>query len=332
MIFSQDNVMKIVYEQCKTFEARHELDILTEAETARVSNTVLADLYQDIVEKPHVDYGDIPKSRGRVEKYKGTANMIKSLDIIDQICAKSGNNDSDCAKAITIVKDAIVNLSNQANKFEAGFKTENDYIMVLYNAVLLSCVEATSYILSSYIDFAKRIDGAEFKLIDDPDRSGELQLYVLRDFNYGCKTGEIPRSMNESILNNRKNFGGVTVATALAVGAGATLIIPTIRNLIFGVYYSRMKLSDFLAQQAQFIEANNTSVKNLSGLSPQEKDRISNKQLQSAAKLMKLSDKIRVDYKLASQRGHADTKKANEKYTLKNVNDKVIGNQDFALF
>lgn len=332
MIFSQDNVMKIVYEQCKTFEARHELDILTEAEVARVSNTVLADLYQDIVEKPHVDYGDIPRSRGRVEKYKGTANMIKSLDIIDEICAKSGNKTSPCADAVQEIKSAIVNLSNNATKFEAGFKTENDFIIVLYNSIMLACVEGTSHILSSYIDFAKRIDGAEFKLVDGKDRSGGLHLDVIRNFNRGCKSGEIQRSMNESILNNRKNFGGITVASALAVGAGATLIIPTIRNLIFGVYYSRMKVADFLEQQAQFVEANNTSVKNLSGLSPKEKDDIAGKQLKFASKLMQLSDKIKVDYKLASQRGDNDVNKANSKYTLKNVNDKVIGNQDFALF
>lgn len=331
MIYSKDNVMAIVYEQCGTFTARHELDILTESERAKVSNVVLSDLYRDIVERKHVDYGDIPQSKGRVEKYKGTVNMIKSLDIIEDICVKSGQEKSDCALAIGIVKDAIVNLSNNAAKFEAGFKTENDFLMVLYNSVLLACVEATSHILSSYIDYAKRPDGADFKLVEGKDRSGELQLYVLRDFNYGCKNGDMQKAMNESILNNRRGFGGATVATALAIGAGATLIVPTIRNLIFAVYYSRMKLSDYLQQQAHFIEANKLSVNNMSGISPQQKDNVARKQQEQAEKLMRLSDKIKVDYKLSENRGSKEAASANKQYTLKNINSQAVSS-DFSLF
>lgn len=331
MLYSKDNVMSIVYEQCSSYRSRQELDILTESERAKISNVVLSDLYKDIVERKHVDYGDIPKSKGRVEKYKGTINMIKTLDIVDDICTKTGNENSDCAKAISIVKDAIVNLSNNASKFEAGFKTENDFVMVLYNSVLLACVEATSHILSSYIDFAKRVDGGTFNLIEGDDRSGELQLYVLRDFNTGCKNGDIQKSMNESVLNNRKNFGGATVATALAIGAGATLIVPTIRNLMFAVYYSRMKLSDYLQQQAHFIEANKLSVNNMSGISPQQKESVAKKQQEQAEKLMRLSDKIKVDYKLSENRGRKEAIDANKQYTLKNINSQAI-NTDISLF
>ena len=330
MMFEHDNVMQIMYEQCHTFADRHELDILTEAETTKLSNVVLSDLYQDIVDKAHVDYGDIPNSKGRIEKYKGTANMIKSLDIIDALCAKDGRN-KEAANAVETVKAAIINLSANANKFEAGFKTDNDFIMVLYNSIALSCVEATSHILSSYINYAKRADEVEFQLIDAKDRSGNLHLNVLTNFNRGCKSGEIQKAMNQSILNNRSNLTGV--ATALALTAGATLIIPSIRNLIFGVYYTRMRVSDFLDQQAKFVEANKASVKNMTGISPQEKDKIAKKQKELAEKLEKIADKIKVDYKLAEKRGNADVAKANAQYSLKNVSSKAGSlDGDFSLF
>ena len=41
--------------------------------------------FDKVIEKGHVDFGDIPTSKGNIENYKGYQNMVEILDVIAAI-------------------------------------------------------------------------------------------------------------------------------------------------------------------------------------------------------------------------------------------------------
>lgn len=312
--------MKILFENAKSFKERDELHTLTEADSSALSNEVVAKLYQSIVNKSHVDFGSIPSSKGRVEKYEGTSNMIQTLDILEDLNIKSGAKTKDLKYYVEIVKDAIVNLSDYGKYFEAGYKTNNDYCILVYNSMLLACIEATSYLVSSYIDSSRRVDGtAQFVLIQDPKRQGEILLENLSSFNRLCKSGDLGKSLKQSIANEHKNFTGTALVTAVVAVGISMSIIPLMRELIFLFYYSRMKVSDYLEQQALFLEANKLNILNNAGLDSKKRSEIIAKQNKTIDRLRSISDKISVEYTLANSKSKSEMNKENNTYTLKNI-------------
>lgn len=312
--------MKILFENAKTFKERDEIHSLTEADTSALSNELVSKLYQSIVNKSHVDFGAIPLSKGRVEKYEGTSNMIQTLDILEDVAKSYGTKAKDLNYYVQIVKTAIVNLSENSRYFEAGYKTNNDYCILMYNSILLACIESTSYLVSSYIDSTRRVDGSSyFVLIKDPKRQGEVLLTNLQKFNNLCTSGDLGKSLKQSIANEHKNFTGTALVTAVVAVGISMSIIPAIRELIFLFYYSRMKVSDYLEQQAMFLEANKLNIVNNTGMDPQKKKAVIEKQNKTINRLRAISDKIAVEYSLAQSKSNKEINNENSSYTLKNI-------------
>lgn len=76
-------------------------------------------------------------------------------------------------------------------------------------------------------------------------------------------------------------------------------IVGLLRNLVYGFYYSKMKVADYLEVQADLIEANanELEISTTSGLDEESKNRAVKKQRDWAMKLRKWSDKFNIDSK-----------------------------------
>ena len=80
------------------------------------TNNYLEKLYSSVIDKKHVDFGDIPNSKGNIEKYSGYASMNEILEILD-VFAKEKNSVS-LASYIKIVKDSISYLRINSNRYQ----------------------------------------------------------------------------------------------------------------------------------------------------------------------------------------------------------------------
>ena len=313
---SSNPILDILNENALTFVDKHKISSLLEAEMPTVNNTMIANLYKSALEKSHIDFEDIPNSAGDITKYNGYKSMMSSIALLKDIANKSNVKISD----LDIVETAISNITAYRDVFEKGFKLEKEFIILQYNLLVSACVESVSIIISSYVDYIKRPDKIEFTIIKNNRQSGWLCIQNLEKFNSCVKTGDFSKAVNGVINTGKASLIGVDdiIIPTLIIG-GVLLIVPIIRELIFYFYYSRMKLSDYLKQQATFIELNKNTI-SISTLPANKKTDILNKQSAVIKQLHSLSDKIKVNHITSENKSMDALHRENKGWTINTIN------------
>lgn len=308
--------LKVLLENAKTFEERRNVVALTEGEISAVNNAMVTNLYKSAIEKAHIDFDDIPNSKGDVTRYSGYNSMREVITILRELSSKNNVVISE----LDTVETALNNIVAFRESFERGFMVEKDFVVLQYCVLVYACVESTSIIISSYVDFIKRVDREEFTLLKGKDKAGGLCIENLTRFNQAVSKGEYSKVMNNVLENGKEGFLGVDdVLVPVAIVGAVLLIVPLIRELIFAFYYSRMKVSDYLEQQALFLEINSQNVQASSTLSTKRKTEVLKKQSSYVTKLRSMSDKIKVQQKLADTEATKKIASENKSWTIDEV-------------
>lgn len=310
-----NSAMKILLENAKTFSERNKITALLESEMKAVNNTMIGNFYQSALEKAHIDFDDIPNSKGNITHYSGYNSMIQSLELVQEIASKNNNQ----VKEAEVVLDALKNIVAYRESFEKGFRLGKEFVILQYNTLVLACVEATSIIISSYVDFIKRPDRVEFTIVKDHRHGSHSSIDNLAKFNLSVKQGDFSKVLNSVINSGKESLIGADalVIPAFIIG-GVLILVPIIRELIFGFYYSRMKVSDYLAQQAALLEINKQSIQ-ASNAPAKEKNEIIKKQARQIDKLRKMSETIKVDRVMSDHKASIELKKENKTWTIDDV-------------
>lgn len=326
----------ILRENINTFEEKHELESLDQDALYEAIGVMSKGMLNKIGAKS-IDYGDIPDSKGRLEKVSGFANMKK---IIDSLLL---SNDKKVKDMAGIVDRALSNLMSLSDLFIKGFRVNNNFIALFYNNYVYASIQATSYIVCYMNGSPKLVDNKCLK--------------NLKTLNAECDKGNIRKIMNDLINSNSENFLGTkflgdvaTASTAIAKGgflasAGgfasgtaialvlAATIIPLIRELIYLFYSGKSKMSDFLAQQAKYVEISIDDENLQSNMSIDKKNKIVENKKKRVKELMNLSDKLAVSYSIADRNSGNELKTDNKAWTLGDVKKDMVGDtQDIQLF
>lgn len=318
----KDNAsLRILMENMSTFKERNELVSLLENDSMGVNNAMVTNLYKSAIDKSHIDFGKIPDSKGDITKYAGYKSTMTCISILRDLSVKGG---------VTIPELDIVDKSIQAiikhrDLFEKGFRMHKEFIIMQYNTLVYAVVESVSSIISSYVDYVKRPDKVEFTLIAGPQRPGQLMIQSLNQFITASRQGEFARVLNGVLSAGKDNFIGGSAIAAAAIIGGIASIVPITREIIFLGYYSRMKISDYLEQQAALIDINRQNANSFVG-SPKEKQEIANKQAAYAEKLRRLSEKIKVDRASTEREASVNMRAENKTFTLNGVSSQMATN------
>lgn len=262
-----------------------------------LTRTYYDKLYESILSKAHIDFGDIPKSEGNIHNYSGYNTMVETLDTIRSLAGEQKVKEADMY--VDIVVTAIKNIASMSATYQKGFTTKTAYVALEYNLFVYLCVEATSAILYSFVDYIKdpAKDTMEIKIKNSKLRADEFYFDQLKTFNKMiAKHGIDYRKTLETMCNKGKNnFLGVDTVVGIGVISAVVFgIIPVTRACIYQIYKLRSSVSDFLEMQSKFLELNESCVRNNSNFDDKKKKDIIEKQKKLAATLKKLSDGIRV--------------------------------------
>lgn len=310
-------VAKILLENCKSFAERRELFALTEAEMNGVNNNMINKLFDSAINKAHVDFGDIPNSKGDITKYSGYKSMDESLNVLKQLAVKNGHK----IPEIEVVEKAIDGIIAHRNQFERGIKLNKDYVVLQYNTLVMSCVIATSALITSYVDFVKRVDRVEFVITNGNHNPGAVCITNLSKFNKSVASGEFSKIMNAIITNDGEAFTMTTGgAIATAIIAGAIIGVTFMRDIVFYVYYSRVKLAEYLRVQALFLELNKNIINSQGySMAAEKKDKVLKNQAALIDDLKRIADAIDVSDHLANNNMKNEIKKENSGWKLDDV-------------
>ena len=149
-------------------------------------------------------------------------------------------------------------------------------------------------------------------------------MQTLNDFNKQCKSGQFKNLAKQLLTGNisRVHESAVvteTIGVTLGVGVAAAMaIIPMLRTIIYYFYYSRMKVSNFLEQQIQFRQLNEANI-NSTIDDPSKRKEILDNQKKLIARFEDISDKIKINDKITTNKVNGEIKNENKKWTLDSI-------------
>lgn len=314
------------------FKKDEVLRLLTE-ETSPVNIKMQEKLYQAVLDKAHIDFDTIPKSEGNIRNYTGYVPMTNTLSTIRDLAEKEKRKD--VLVYVTIVETAIKNIENLSATYNRGFVMKKPYVALEYNIYVYTCVQATSALIYSFIEYVKDPASTSFtvKITNSKLRADKFYFEQLDKFNkFLDKHPENYRKMLENIIEgDKKGFMGADMAVGIAaVSLAAFAIVPITRALVYQIYRLRTGISDLLAQQAKFLEMNEECVKYNTEIDKNKKKTIIEKQKKLAGTLNNLSDKIRVKSAKSINDSERELKKDNSDFSVDNLRNDV-SNSSFEL-
>lgn len=279
-------------------------------------------LFQSVIDKGHIDFGDIPKSAGNIKAYKGYNNMVETLTTLNSLAIDQKNKT--VIEYTSIIQKAISNIEQLSSTYSKGFISKTDYVILEYNTYVYTCVEATTTLLYTFVDYMKRPDQdtMTISLSNSTLRADLFYIEQLKKFNnVNDKMGIDYRKMLESLCSKGKNnfLGAEMVIGIAAVSVAAMAIVPITRELIYRFYHLRGSLSKSLEMQASFLEMNAACVQSNEVMTAEKKKKVLDKQLKLKNRLMKLSDFLKVKSVKSSQNSARDIKASNKMLTLDNL-------------
>lgn len=286
-------------------------------------------LFRSVMDKKHIDFGDIPKSAGRIRDYSGYNNMVETLDVLLKLALEERSKEVE--KLVKTVTKAIDNIDGMSTTYARGFTSHTDYVMLEYNTYVYTCVEATTTLLYEFVDYVRRPDQTTFKITLKNTR-GRANLFYFEQLkkynNVHERMGIEYRKMLENICDKgRDNFIGIDDAAfgvgLATIGVVALAIVPITRELIYQFYRIRGNISAALAMQATFLEMNQSCINANNNLSTEDKKKIMEKQMKTAKTLRRLSEKIKVKEKKGLQNSQNDLKKDDDMLSLDGLDDDV---------
>lgn len=313
-----------------SYRESKDLQAVLEDVNSPVTRKLEEKLFQSVIDKKHINFGSIPLSKGNIKDYEGYSAMEGTLNTIKDLATE--NKAGDVIKYVEIVQKAIENIAGMSVAYQKGFQFKNEYIAMEYNSYVYFCVEATTALIYSFVEYVKRPDSDTLVMVikNSKLRADEFYFEQLKKFNTVCDTqGVNYRKMLDAMCTSKDNFIGTTAMIGMAtVIAAAIAIIPITRAVVYQVYFLRGNISEQLEIQAQFMEMNKTCVEANSALTVQKKKEIVAKQEKLVKTLRKLSDVIRVKSSKSVEVTTKETKNENKNLTIDSIKDEV-SNSDF---
>lgn len=315
-------------------ETREVLLSIDEDDQAQVLLSLTSKLYESITDKvDDIDFGEIPDSKGDITKIPNYDKIVDCLDTMEQLIE---NMKQDPAPVRT-VQNAIENIKARKGMFEKAYKMNLEFPILTYNTICLSIVSATSYLISTTIDFIKTPGEGTFEIslnkVALKRSSGHLLFTDLEKFNKSCETGELDKAMEFIISKNVKNLTGTTTFLAVTgIIAVILTIIPIIRELIFLFYYMRTRVSEYFDAQADLLLMNAQNIQISTVHNASEKKHIIAKQAAIANSFKKIANAIAVKGKNAETSANAEISNSKKKYKIDDVVDQRPDSASSSLF
>ena len=303
----------ILLENVSEYGEKQKIYALTEEQQAIVNDRMVGNLYQSALKRKDIDFGDIPNSRGDIQKFSGYQTMVECIAMLKALAKKFGIKMAE----VDIVEDAIDNIRIQKKIFEKGYTLDIDFIKMYYQALVLACIDATTLLLASYVEYTRTLNNVEFQVKRGKGISGNICIDSLAKFNQSVKDGSFVKFADGLLSRKQENFlgGAATVAGAVLVGVN---IVPILRLLLFYFYDLRLSVAEMLDYQKELLEMNKFSLKS-SSMEAQKRNKILSKQKGYMDKLDKVADKIRVQDQLATKSSANNIKQDNKQWNLSNV-------------
>lgn len=283
----------------------------------QVNGAAVQRLYQTTLDRKNIDFGDIPESKGDINKVKYMASTMESLSVLDELFSMNNIPKDD----LVVINKAIANVRDRQYSFTYGYKASLEFSMLLYNTVVMAIIDATSMVIASYMDYIVGPSQTKYTQNVKFDKSrGWVAHNNLKLFNTACANGSVDNALRYAEKDTEDNFAGTgVVLIAASVVIALSTVVPITRQLIYWYYKNRSSLSEYLAVQADFLEMHRLAVQNSKAHSSSEKREIIKKQERVILKLRRASDQLAIKNENSEDFMRKELKKDSSLFSLKEM-------------
>ncbi|MCM1532730.1 MAG: hypothetical protein NC114_10740 [Ruminococcus flavefaciens] len=240
---------------------------LSEDTKFQVTDDVLTGMMKFITDKYNaLDFGEIEKSAGDIAKFKYLSMLRDNVDTLFDIYANA--SDPGAAKYLEVcaaVREVLRFLEGYRNEFRTQYQAGNGMIQLLYTSLVAGCIYSVGILVSNTICFVTTEQDTDCQVLYDEipgtikhvhiknvlAASKDLATYEKLLKTYAQRGTQ--QAMHEAVT------AGAVAAVVLGIGAVIMLIprvLVMIREIIYSVYYTRVKVADMIAVQVDLINTN----------------------------------------------------------------------------
>ena len=306
---------------------------LDEAGQNSILTNLTSKLYDHIVKKTtSIDYGKIPQTKGDITKLDAYEDLKDVLEILHGIL-KEYHQDGG---PIDVCTTTLTNLETRKDLFERAYRADCELPVMIYENAVLALVSGVSYMIAGCIEFVKAPSDETYTIQLDKiayTKSKDYLLYhALEKFNKSCANGDLDKAVNDIISRRVRKFTGVAAGIIAGTVIGIVVImniVPILRELVYVLYYTRTRISDFFEVQADLLQMNAYNVEANSSINPEERKEIADKQIAIADKFRTIANKVQIDAKQSDVKASRDIEANQRKYKVDDlVNQDIDDNGD----
>lgn len=246
---------------------------LSEAAKIQVTDDVLTAMMKFITDKYNaLDFGEIEKSAGDIDRFKYRDMILSNNATLMNIYQSS--TDPGAVKYVQVceaVDRVMGHLKNNRNEYRTQYQAGNGLIQLLYTSLVAACLYSVGILVSNTIRFVTTETETDCQVLYDEIPGTVKHVHIKnilaasKDLDtYTNLLGSYEARGTKKAMAESVSLAGVTAA-ALGVGFVIAMIprvIVMIREIIYSVYYNRVKVADMLALQIDLI---NTNIESLAG-------------------------------------------------------------------
>lgn len=240
---------------------------LSEDAKFQVTDDVLTGMMKFITDKYNaLDFGEIERSAGDIEKFKYKDMLYENIETLSSIYSNASDTGATrYLEVCTAVRNVLNFLREYRNEFRTQYQAGNGMIQLLYTSLVAGCIYSVGILVSNTIRFVTTERETDCQVLYDEipgtikhvhiknilAASNDLATYEKLLRTYGQRGTQ--QAMHESIS------AGAVAAVVLGIGAVIMLIprvLVMIREIIYSVYYTRVKVADMIAVQVDLINTN----------------------------------------------------------------------------
>lgn len=230
-----------------------------------------------------VDFGEIQQSSGDYRKFKHAAMLNEATSILDEMYRYSNVSPEKMSKSSEVlysITNCLNFLTKRADDIHYLYSKEFAQTILMYDSMLAACIVGLNNLISATISFINSEDGTDSLDLKIEELPSYVRSSIFRSLvNYGklISDGSMDKFIDlqikskDSILNEaaidiliNESFllPSLTVTSLIKFAAIPmalillSKIIPITREIIYSIYYARVKISEALKTEAQLIRVN----------------------------------------------------------------------------
>lgn len=260
--------------------------LLSEAQQIAVGDETMTEMFKFVSSKYNsLDFSEIEKSNGNYMKFKYRQLLEENLQILKNIYSNYGNKAVESyVLKIQYIHDYLSN-SKHMKDFEYLYEKKNGIIQMYYISTVAAMMYGVSELIALTIRFISNSDDGDLDVyvdeIPNPQKYVHLKnIDTAHELIESSKIDELIISFMGATKKSINETVALPIAMALPVAVAlsvpviiylSTKIIPFIREVIYSIYFTRVKWDTIIGVQVSLLKTNIDSLERNQDRNPKKK-------------------------------------------------------------